>query len=158
MEATKTKILYILILLLCISITANVIQCNDKQVETETVTVVERDTIVDIIRDYDTVFVSNTVYKDRYYYDTLIVNNTIYLKDTLMDYSFSERDYDLAVKAMVLDSYKLNIHAKDTIILKETVKTKEKKYSVGIGVGIGVGAKTKNVEPFIGISITRKLF
>ena len=131
-----------------------------KEVKVE---VVKNDTVIDFIRDYDTVYVEKTKYKDRYHYDTVMVENKVYVRDTIMNYSFNEKDYDLSVDAVRLDRYKLDIHAKDTITftkteIKTVVKPKNNLISVGIIGGYGYGFNSKSVEPFIGAGITLNLF
>lgn len=127
------------------------------------VEVVKKDTIANVIRDYDTVYVSQTKYKDRYHYDTVMVENKVYVRDTIKEYAFKEKDYDLSVYAVRLDRYKLDIHANDTITftkteIKTVVKPKKNLISVGIIGGYGYGFRSKRVEPFIGAGITLNLF
>lgn len=159
MEATKTKAIVTLSVLLVSSLFLNFYLLNRPTKKIVT-TITERDTVITHRVDYDTVWLQNTVYKDRYHYDTLIVENTIYLKDTVNNYFFGEKDYDLSINAMKLENYKLDIHHRDTITLREiqTVKTKERKFSIGVGVGYGYGLKSNSAEPFVGVSITYKLF
>lgn len=131
-----------------------------KEVKVE---VVKKDTVTDVIRDYDTVYVEKTKYKDRYHYDTVHVADKVYVRDTLMNYAFNEKDYDLSVYAVKLDRYKLDIHARDTITFTKTeIKTvvKPKKNLIGLGVigGYGYGFNSKSVEPFIGVGVTLNLF
>lgn len=131
-----------------------------KEVKVE---VVKKDTVTDVIRDYDTVYVEKTKYKDRYHYDTVHVADKVYVRDTIMNYAFNEKDYDLSVYAVKLDRYKLDIHARDTITFTKTeIKTvvKPKKNLIGLGVigGYGYGFNSKSVEPFIGVGVTLNLF
>lgn len=131
-----------------------------KEVKVE---VIKKDTVTDVIRDYDTVYVEKTKYKDRYHYDTVMVENKVYVRDTIMNYAFNEKDYDLSVYAVRLDKYKLDIHAKDTVTyVKTEIKTvvKPKKNLIGLGVigGYGYGFNSKSVEPFIGVGVTLNLF
>lgn len=131
-----------------------------KEVKVE---VVKKDTVTDVIRDFDTVYISQTKYKDRYHYDTVHVADKVYVRDTLMNYAFKEKDYDLSVYAVKLDKYKLDIHARDTITYTKTeIKTvvKPKKNLIGLGVigGYGYGFNSKSVEPFIGVGVTLNLF
>ena len=123
----------------------------------------KKDTVTDVIRDYDTVYVEKTTYKDRYHYDTVHVADKVYVRDTIMNYAFNEKDYDLSVYAVKLDKYKLDIHARDTITFTKTeIKTvvKPKKNLIGLGVigGYGYGFNSKSVEPFIGVGVTLNLF
>lgn len=130
----------------------------------ETMTeVIKRDTIINIKKDFDTVFVSNTKYKDIYHYDTIHHNNIVYVKDTIHNYAFKEKDYDLDINAVRLDNYKLDIHTKDTIKYTETVyqtiyKPKKNKIAIGVQGGYGYGFKSKQLEPYIGLGININLF
>lgn len=131
-----------------------------KEVKVE---VIKKDTITDVIRDFDTVYVEKTKYKDKYRYDTVMVENKVYVRDTISKYDFKEKDYDLSVYAVKLDRYKLDIHAKDTVTytkteIKTVVKPKKNLISVGIIGGYGYGFNSKRVEPFIGAGITLNLF
>lgn len=130
----------------------------------ETMTeVIKRDTIINIKKDFDTVFVSKTKYKDIYHYDTIHHNNIVYVKDTIHNYAFKEKDYDLDINAVRLDNYKLDIHTKDTIKYTETVyntiyKPKKNKIAIGVQGGYGYGFKSKQLEPYIGLGININLF
>lgn len=127
------------------------------------VEVVKNDTITNVIRDFDTVYISQTKYKDRYHYDTVHVADNVYVRDTIMNYAFKEKDYDLSVYAVRLDKYKLDIHAKDTITytkteIKTVVKPKKNLINIGIIGGYGYGFRSRDVQPFIGAGITLNLF
>ena len=131
-----------------------------KETRTE---VIKRDTIVNIKKDFDTVFVSQTKYKDIYHYDTIHKENKVYIHDTLHNYAFKEKDYDLDINAVRLDNYKLDIHTKDTIKYTETVyqtiyKPKRNKITIGVQGGYGFGFNSKQLEPYIGLGININLF
>lgn len=125
----------------------------------ETMTeVIKRDTIINIKKDFDTVFVSNTKYKDIYHYDTIHHNNIVYVKDTIHNYAFKEKDYDLDINAVRLDNYKLDIHTKDTIKYTETVyqtiyKQRKNKPQIGVFGGLGYDIKGRTFGPEIGIGV-----
>lgn len=130
-----------------------------KETSTE---VIKRDTIINIKKDFDTVFVSNTKYKDIYHYDTIHHNNIVYVKDTIHNYAFKEKDYDLDINAVRLDNYKLDIHTKDTIKYTETVyntiyKPRSNKPQIGVFGGLGYDIKGKTFGPEIGIGIVLPL-
>lgn len=131
-----------------------------KETRTE---VIKRDTIVNIKKDFDTVFVSKTKYKDIYHYDTIHHNDIVYVKDTVHNYAFKEKDYNLDINAVRLDNYKLDIHTKDTIKYTETVyqtiyKPKRNKITIGVQGGYGYGFRSKQLEPYIGLGININLF
>lgn len=137
-----------------------------KETKTE---IIKRDTIVNIKKDFDTVFVKDTRYKDIYHYDTLHHFDTItrqekvYIHDTLHNYTFNENDYDLDINAVRLDKYKLDIHARDTITQTKTVyqtiyKPKRNKITIGVQGGYGYGFNSKQLEPYIGLGININLF
>lgn len=159
------KILIILTVILTLSLLTNFYlyflrEPVTKEVKVE---VVKKDTVTDVIRDYDTVYVEKTKYKDRYHYDTVMVENKVYVRDTIRNYDFKEKEYDLSVYAVKLDKYKLDIHANDTVTytkteIKTVVKPKKNLISVGIIGGYGYGFRSRDVQPFIGAGITLNLF
>lgn len=127
-----------------------------KETRTE---VIKRDTIVNIKKDFDTVYVSKTKYKDIYHYDTIHIEDKVYIQDTVHNYAFKEKDYNLDINAVRLDNYKLDIHTKDTIKYTETVyktiyKPKKNHFTLGLSVGYGYGTKSKDIQPFVGITAT----
>ena len=131
-----------------------------KETKTE---IIKRDTIVNTIRDFDTVYVTNTKYKDIYHYDTIHKENKVYIQDTVHNYAFKEKDYNLDINAVRLENYKLDIHTKDTIKYTETVyqtiyKPKRNKIAIGVQGGYGYGFKAKQLEPYVGLGITINLF
>lgn len=131
-----------------------------KETKTE---IIKRDTIVNIKKDFDTVYVSKTKYKDIYHYDTIHHNDIVYVKDTVHNYAFKEKDYNLDINAVRLDNYKLDIHTKDTIKYTETVyqtiyKPRKNKIAIGVQGGYGYGFRSKQLEPYIGLGININLF
>ena len=125
--------------------------------------IIKKDTIVDYVKSFDTVYLAKTVYKDRYHYDTIHIKDKTYIQDTLHNYAFKEKDYDLDINAVRLDNYKLDIHTKDTIKYTETVyqtiyKPKKNKISIGLQGGYGYGFKARQLEPYVGLGITINLF
>lgn len=137
-----------------------------KEVKTE---VVKKDTVVTFKKDFDTVYISQTKYNNIYHYDTIHIKDKVtnvekvYISDSIKNYSFNEKDYDLNINAVKLDNYKLDIHKKDTIKYTETVyqtiyKPKKNLITIGINAGYGYGFKSKQLEPFIGLGINFNLF
>lgn len=131
-----------------------------KETKTE---IIKRDTIVNTIRDFDTVYVTNTKYKDIYHYDTIHKENKVYIQDTVHNYAFKEKDYNLDINAVRLDNYKLDIHTKDTIKYTETVyqtiyKPNKNKIVIGVQGGYGYGFNSKQLEPYVGLGITINIF
>ena len=133
-----------------------------KEIKTE---VVKKDTVVTFKKDFDTVFVSQTKYKDIHHYDTIHIKDKItnvekvYVHDTIKNYSFNKKEYDLNINAVKLDNYKLNIHKRDTVKYTETVyqtiyKPKKNHFILGLSVGYGYGIKSKDIQPFVGITAT----
>lgn len=132
-------------------------------IKEETIEIIKRDTVVNFQKDYDTVYISKTKYKDVYRYDTVHVNDIVYVRDTLHNYEFREPDYSLAVNAVRLDNYKLDIHKSDTItttttIYKTEYKNKKNTISIGVQCGYGLGLETKHVEPYVGLGVQINLF
>ena len=133
-----------------------------KETKTE---VVKKDTISIFKKDFDTVFVCKTKYNDIYHYDTIHIKNKltnvekIYISDSIKNYTFNEKEYDLSIDAVKLNNYKLDIHAKDTVKYTETVyqtinKPKKNHFTLGLSVGYGYGIKSKDIQPFVGITAT----
>lgn len=127
-----------------------------KEIKTE---VVKKDTIVTFKKNFDTVYISQTKYNDIYHYDTIHIKDKVYIQDTIKKYSFNEKDYKLDINAVKLDNYKLDIHKKDTIKYTETVyqtiyKPKKNHFTLGLSVGYGYGIKSKDIQPFVGITAT----
>ena len=154
-------VLTVLTLSLCVNFYLYFLR--DPLIKETTEYIIKTDTIVTIKKDFDTVYINNTKYKDIYHYDTVHVNDIVYIKDTLNDYRFTETDYTLDINAVRLDNYKLDIHARDTITTTHTVYKTEYKnikntVSIGVQAGYGYGLKTKNVEPFIGLGVQINLF
>ena len=122
--------------------------------------IIKTDTVVAIEKDFDTVYIKKTIYKDNYIYDTVHVNDVVYVRDTSIQHDFRTPDYDLSVNAVKLDWYKLNIHARDTITVEhhntvETIVKKEKlKPQLGVYAGIGYEFNNKTFNPQIGVGIT----
>lgn len=165
MKEKNVKALIILTVILTLSLLTNFYLYFLKEPVTKEVKVevVKKDTIANVIRDFDTVYISKTEYNDRYHYDTVHVADKVYVRDTIRNYDFKEKDYNLSIYAVKLDKYKLDIHAKDTITytkteIKTVVKPKKNLISVGIIGGYGYGFNSKSVEPFIGAGITLNLF
>lgn len=130
-----------------------------KETRTE---VIKRDTIVNIKKDFDTVYVTNTKYKDIYHYDTIHKENKVYIQDTVHNYAFKEKDYNLDINAVRLDNYKLDIHTKDTVTYVQTVNTvtykpRSNKPQIGVFGGLGYDIKGKTFGPEIGIGVVLPL-
>lgn len=132
----------------------------EKEIE-KTIEIIKTDTIVNVVRDFDTIFINNTKYKDIYHYDTIHHNELVYIRDTVHNYQFREPDYTLGINAVRLDNYKLDIHAKDTVTITNTVTTivKQKRKPLGLGIygGMGYDPVNKTFSPQIGLGITFNL-
>lgn len=120
--------------------------------------IIKKDTIVDYVKSFDTVYLAKTVYKDRYHYDTIHIKDKTYIQDTLHNYAFKEKDYDLDINAVRLDNYKLDIHTKDTVTYVQTVNTvtykeRSNKPQIGLYGGLGYDVNGKTFGPEIGIGI-----
>ena len=136
-----------------------------KEVKTE---VVKKDTIVTFKKDFDTVYISQTKYKDIYHYDTIHIKDKVtnvekvYINDSIRNYTFNEKDYDLSIDAVKLDSYKLDIHATDTVTYVQTINTvtykqRPNKPQIGVFGGLGFDIKGKTFGPQIGIGVVLPL-
>lgn len=154
------KTSFIISILLIISLSFNVHQCNRKRdkeyvnVEKE-VTVEKTDTIIDYIYKADTIY--NTKTNTEYKYIT--INDTAYIESKPEIYKDSTDNYDITIQSVKMDWYKLNIHHRDSITYtKEIIKnvyTKPKKQHLNHGITLGVGYGVWNQKPdlFIGYSV-----
>ena len=154
------KTSFIISILLIISLSFNIHQCNRKRdkeyvnVEKE-VTVEKTDTIVEYKYKTDTIY--NTKTNTEYKYIT--INDTAYIENKPEIYKDSTDNYDITIQSVKMDWYKLNIHKRDTITYtKEIIKnvyTKPKKQHLNHGITLGVGYGVWNQKPdlFIGYSV-----
>ena len=121
-----------------------------------------RDTIVNTVIKGDTIFIKG---KDTHTIHTKLINDTVYIKDEPLTYADSTKDYTFHANAVKLNWYKVDIHHRDTITLRDTtrivdiqtVKEKRNPLSVGFGAGVGYGLFTKKPDIFIGINISWRL-
>ena len=154
------KTSFIISILLIISLSFNVHQCNRKKdkeyVNVEKEVIVEKtDTIVNFKYITDTIY--NTKRDTEYKYIT--VNDTTYIESKPEIYKDSTDNYDITIQSVKMDWYKLNIHHRDTITYtKEIIKnvyTKPKKQHLNHGITLGVGYGVWNQKPdlFIGYSV-----
>lgn len=152
------KLIYILSILLIISLSFNVYQCNRKRdkeyvnVEKE-VTVEKTDTIIQTKLKTDTIYFNDIQYK------TINVRDTVWIEAKNREYKDSTEDYDITINAVKLNNYQLNIHKRDSITYtKEIIKnvyTKPKKqhFNHGITLGVGYGVFNQKPDLFIGYSV-----
>ena len=124
----------------------------EKEIE-KTVEIVKKDTIVDVVRDFDTVYINNTKYRNIYHYDTIHHNELVYIRDTVHNYQFREPDYTLGINAVRLDNYKLDIHAKDTVTVTNTITTIVKEKRKPLGFGIFAGPSYDPINKSFGLSV-----
>ena len=154
------KTSFIISILLIISLSFNVHQCNRKRdkeyVNNEKEVIVEKtDTIIDYMYKTDTIY--NTKTNTEYKYITR--NDTVYIENKPEIYKDSTDNYDITIQSVKMDWYKLNIHHRDTITYtKEIIKnvyTKPKKQHLNQGITLGVGYGVWNQKPdlFIGYSV-----
>lgn len=153
------KTSFIISILLIISLSFNVHQCNRKRdkeyvnVEKE-VTVEKTDTIIDYIYKTDTIY--NTKTNTKYKYIT--VNDSIYIENKPEIYKDSTDNYDITIKSVKMDWYKLNIHKRDTItytkeIIKNVYNKKKQHLNHGVTLGVGYGLWNQKPDLFIGYSV-----
>ena len=153
------KTSFIISILLIISLSFNVHQCNRKKdkeyvnVEKE-VTVEKTDTIIDYIYKTDTIY--NTKTNTEYKY--LTINDTVYIENKPEIYKDSTDNYDITIQSVKMDWYKLNIHHRDTItytkeIIKNVYNKKKQHFNHGITLGVGYGLWNQKPDLFIGYSV-----
>ena len=153
------KTSFIISILLIISLSFNVHQCNRKRdkeyVNTEKEVIVEKtDTIIDYIYKTDTIY--NTKTNTEYKYIT--INDTAYIENKPEIYKDSTDNYDITIQSVKMDWYKLNIHKRDTItctkeIIKNVYNKKKQHFNHGITLGVGYGVWNQKPDLFIGYSV-----
>lgn len=127
-----------------------------KETRTE---VIKRDTIVNWNYSTDTVYFDKIRYKNKIVYDTIVKDNTVYVKDSAVVHRDSTENYTIDISAVKLDWYKLDITHKDTVTYVQTVnntiyKQRKNHFTLGLSVGYGYGVKSKDIQPFVGITAT----
>lgn len=117
------------------------------------------DSVIQYLHQYDTVYVERWHQSPtKYVYDTIHHENKVYIRDTVQTYEFKEKDYDLAVGAVKLDWYKLDIHTRDTVSYPvHTIVTKPKRWNVGLQAGTGYGLFSRKPDLYVGVGITYRL-
>lgn len=153
------KTSFIISILLIISLSFNVHQCNKKRdkeyVNIEKEVIAEKtDTIIDYIYKTDTIY--NTKTNTEYKY--LTKNDTVYIENKPEIYKDSTDNYDITIQSVKMDWYKLNIHHRDTItyskeIIKNVYNKKKQHFNHGITLGVGYGVWNQKPDLFIGYSV-----
>ena len=153
------KTSFIISILLIISLSFNIHQCNRKRdkeyVNNETEVIVEKtDTIIDYMYKTDTIY--NTKTNTEYKY--LTKNDTVYIENKPEIYKDSTDNYDITIQSVKMDWYKLNIHHRDTItytkeIIKNVYNKKKQHFNHGITLGVGFGLWNQKPDLFIGYSV-----
>ena len=138
----------ILLILAIIAINVIIVATNPYQktvyIEKEKIV---RDTIIKIEKEYQRVYIDNT----KIINDTIIINDTVYIKDKPYEYTFDSTDYTLSINAVKLNSYKLDLHIEDKVVVKD--KIVKKRINHGIQLGVGYGVFTHKPDVFIGYGI-----
>lgn len=153
------KTSFIISILLIISLSFNVHQCNRKKdkeyVNNEKEVIVEKtDTIVNFKYITDTIY--NNKKDTEYKYIT--VNDTTYIESKPEIFKDSTDKYDITINAVKLNNYQLNIHHTDTIfyekeIIKNVYNKRKQHFNHGITLGVGWGVWNKKPDLFIGYSV-----
>lgn len=155
------KAFYITLFLLLLSVSLNVYQYT-RPCKVRTESIVTTDSVIRYLKNFDTVFVREVkeIPVHHYHYDTVHIENKVYIRDTSLVYNFREEEYDIDISAVKLDWYKLDIHAKDTVMVTtmNLVQKKDRPISLNVSAGYGVGIKSGKAEPFIGLSVGYRLF
>lgn len=153
------KTSFIISILLIISLSFNVHQCNRKKdkeyVNVEKEVIVEKtDTIVNFKYITDTIY--NNKKDTEYKYIT--VNDTTYIESKPEIFKDSTDKYDITINAVKLNNYQLNIHQTDTIfyekeIIKNVYNKRKQHFNHGITLGVGYGLWNQKPDLFIGYSV-----
>lgn len=164
MSASERILLLVVTLLL--AAVAGVVCYNRLTAPTTDRVAVQYDTIVIVERD--TLTIRERVKQWRYHYDTIRVHDTVYIADVPRQYTDSTTDYRLAVKAVKMYDYSLDIYRTDTLtryvpqVPTERTETSRRGFGqsivVGLQVGYGLGVQPATMqarfEPYIGVGIT----
>ena len=151
------KTSFIISILLIISLSFNVHQCNRKRdkeyanIEKEVI-VEKTDTIIQTKLKTDTIYFNDIQYK------TINVRDTVWIEAKNREYKDSTEDYDITINAVKLNNYQLNIHKRDTItytkeIIKNVYNKKKQHFNHGITLGVGYGVWNQKPDLFIGYSV-----
>ena len=151
------KTSFIISILLIISLSFNVHQCNRKRdkeyVNVEKEVIVEKtDTIIQTKLKTDTIYFNDIQYK------TINVRDTVWIEAKNREYKDSTEDYDITINAVKLNNYQLNIHKRDSIqyenkIIRETIVKKEKQNPFGISLFLGPGYDLYNKQMGVSVGI-----
>ena len=151
------KLIYILSIILIISLSFNVYQCNRKKdkeyVNIEKEVIVEKtDTIIQTKLKTDTIYFNDIQYK------TINVRDTVWIEAKNREYKDSTEDYDITINAVKLNNYQLNIHKRDSIqyenkIIRETIVKKEKQNPFGVSLFLGPGYDLYNKQMGVSVGI-----
>lgn len=149
-------LLYLIIGTLLASLALNIwfLVIRKPEVVERTITIEKKDTVVDVVRTYDTVYFNR--HETRY--DTIHRNDTVYVRDEPNSYRDTTADYTLDINAVKLNWYKLDIHARDTIqmvrTIESTVMQKPKRFGVGVFAGPTYDMVNRSWGASVGIGIT----
>lgn len=154
-------ILFGLILGVVLCNTTNIPCISKKQADTISV--------VDTVIEFFTVFDTDTVYVDQikevptYIPRTVVINDTQYVERVSQVYRDSTPSYNIEIGAVELNYYNLNVHHKDTVRFRDTLRfevpvIKEKKnklrFSHGVQAGFGYGFINKKPDLYVGYGVT----
>ena len=151
------KTSFIISILLIISLSFNVHQCNRKRDKEyvnigKEVIVEKTDTIIQTKLKTDTIYFNDIQYK------TINVRDTVWIEAKNREYKDSTEDYDITINAVKLNNYQLNIHKRDSIqyenkIIRETIVKKEKQNPFGISLFLGPGYDLYNKQMGVSVGI-----
>lgn len=131
----------------------------------------ENEELYNMLKHYQASSATEVITKFIYYSDTVYINKVEDTNDST--YQFQEPNYDLAINALKLNYYQLNILHMDTIRIFDntilssnsdivnSVRYQRKKwydnFSIGIQTGIGYGITTKKPDVYVGIGVAFKI-
>ena len=151
---------YIFLVALVLSFCLNVYLFFKEPLVKETkVEVVKHDTIVKFQLKTDTIHFYKIKYKNKIYYDTVHIDNLVYIRDTAVVHRDSTENYTIDISAVKLDWYKLDIHARDTITMTQTVTNtvykpkKSMKPQIGLYGGVGYDFNKQSFGPEVGVGL-----
>ena len=129
------------------------------KVERDTVTVVKKDTVAKVLPVHDTAYIVRFVKIPVTTTDTVEVRDSVELP--VEQKVYKDSDYVAWVSGVMPQLDSLNIFRRtETVTITETITRREKapRWSVGLQGGYGYGIKSKELEPFLGVGVTYKIF
>lgn len=121
-------------------------------------TITQRDTIYLHDKDSDIMIPRLIAIKKKGYTDTLqIGNDTLSYTASITGRGYEDEDYPkLDSISFVLRD--VQVKEKEVITVEKIIKQKQRKWAIGVQGGYGYGFNSKQIEPFVGIGVSYRIF